>query len=407
MGQMLNLTLNSIKQYLPPVPIVVLVLTIAFYALFGSPTPDNLGKTEAIMALGLILSVGITGARSAIAPLFDKKILEPLWVRSSRLLLLYGVGVGLFAGAIGGNSQALIARDLVAFCLLMLPLFVWPHISTCPLKTSPALLFGACFIGVVFAARTLNIVPFLHSQDLFYLANAPTVLFTALFLVGMAATVMIRGRRGDMAIGAVIAAFAFIPTLALISNLQRASFGALVLGSAIIGASLILRNPKRGFVLLAIFAVLVLIVAPSAAHFLEELSRKSQEVGLNRRLDELAAVWKTISAHPLTFLFGIGWGGTFASPAVGGVSVNFTHSLLSGALLKMGVVGLGLVAFYLASLAAWCARILPIAPAFAMAIAAPMAIDTFLYASYKSLDFGIVLTLIPAGYLYLRAQRPA
>lgn len=39
-------------------------------------------------------------------------------------------------------------------------------------------------------------------------------------------------------------------------------------------------------------------------------------------------------------------------------------------------------------------------PGWAEVLAGPIAIDVFLYASFKSLDFGLVLMLIPACLIY-------
>jgi hypothetical protein len=41
-------------------------------------------------------------------------------------------------------------------------------------------------------------------------------------------------------------------------------------------------------------------------------------------------------------------------------------------------------------------------PVIGLALAAPIFIDVFLYASFKSLDFGLMLLLIPSLLIYMR-----
>ncbi len=82
------------------------------------------------------------------------------------------------------------------------------------------------------------------------------------------------------------------------------------------------------------------------------------------------------------------------SPAVGGLTVNFTHSFLTTYWLKTGLCGLALALLYLARLGRMLASIAPRRPLLAGAMAGPLLIDVTLYASFKSLDFGLVLLLI-------------
>ncbi len=56
---------------------------------------------------------------------------------------------------------------------------------------------------------------------------------------------------------------------------------------------------------------------------------KTELVGVNMRWQEAAAVFDRLGDNFWAILFGRGWGATVASPAVGGMTVNFTHSLLT------------------------------------------------------------------------------
>ena len=114
------------------------------------------------------------------------------------------------------------------------------------------------------------------------------------------------------------------------------------------------------------------------------------------RAEEWCAVWAEIAAHPLSLIFGQGWGATFSSPAVADIEVNFTHGLLSSLLLKTGLAGFALGLAYLYGLGRVLVRLFSGYPVVVLAVAGPVLIDVVLYASFKSLDFGLVLALIPA-----------
>ena len=112
------------------------------------------------------------------------------------------------------------------------------------------------------------------------------------------------------------------------------------------------------------------------------------------RVQELQAVWEAISSSWFTVAFGQGWGSSFASPAVGGLQVTFTHSLLTYVLFKMGVIGLFLTLIYLFFVFEKLLRLYFIDPVKGNAMLWPLIIPILLYASHKSFDFGMLLTLI-------------
>jgi hypothetical protein len=112
------------------------------------------------------------------------------------------------------------------------------------------------------------------------------------------------------------------------------------------------------------------------------------------RFQELETVWGDVTRSAASALFGNGWGASIKSPAVGGLSVNYTHNLVSAALLKSGMIGAALLCLYLFLLGTSFFSLVRQRPVLALALFWPFVIDIFLYASYKSLDFGLILTLI-------------
>jgi len=183
--------------------------------------------------------------------------------------------------------------------------------------------------------------------------------------------------------------------LPIVMTAQRASMAAIVVYGIVVFGVLFMRYPRRMLFVGTGFGV---FVAFAFGGFLldayEGVVSKSSLVGANMRAEEWAAVWGQISQHPLTLIFGRGWGAFFASPAVADIEVSYTHSLLSMMLLKIGVLGFGLCVLYIGALFLALLRCFRGGEVLVLALAAPLLIDVFLYAAYKSLDFGLLLGMI-------------
>lgn len=381
--------------------LLAFVAALGVYAMLGSPTPDNPGVAELVVALGLVLAVGIPAASGAVR--FDSAL--PLWESAGRLLLLFGLSMPLLTGMVRGHDPGLMLRDLAPFMFMLLPVFLVGLFRARPDYFHYAL-GGILVLGLAFSLRAtadhvqfalsfLQMLP--EAREMTYLANMPTVLFAALFLAGAGAQRFVTGRRfKDSGVGMALLALALIVFVPLVLTAQRASLGYAALYAALLAALWLWKYPYRTAFLLAILLALLVPVYGILADIAGAMIHKTALVGFNMRLEELAAVWAAISESPMGLIFGTGWGGTFDSPAVGGVRVNFTHSLLSSALLKTGLAGLAFVVVYLAGLAMILWRNLHVHPVLVLALAGPVAIDVFLYASFKSLDFGLVLLLIAA-----------
>lgn len=393
------------------------LLAMAFvYGLFGSPTPDTIGRKEILMMLGFVVAVGFEGVRGALAPLKNQALPDPLWLWIGRALLFYGVGFGVVNGLFSGNSLSLMFRDLAAFGLLLMPVFFWPHSIKAPCLMFFVCLISACGIGFMFSVRTLDWMPNLHNNVFFYLHNAPTVLFSALFLLSFGVTYLVK-KTSTHAIfcGFILLVLATIPAIAMLDSLLRASVVALTIGAFSVFLCYSFARPLRVLLVFGLFWTFLTLgslmiekdtVNASIKMRFTHLIEKNENVGLNDRDEELFSVMKAIDKDPCTVLFGIGWGGTFFSPAAGGVYANYTHSLLSAALLKIGVIGLILTIVYIFALMMTCLRVALSAPLLGMCLIIPLLINVFLYAAYKSFDFGLILTLIPASWAYIQTLVP-
>ena len=380
---------------------VLFLSALILYAIFGIPTPDSPGIWEAIIGTALVLSIGIAAAASLlrVAPH------QPLYVSAGQLLLIYGLTVPLLGAAVEGHDIKHIARDLIPFLFLLLPVFFSHHLQENP-KFYRHCLAGVLVIGLCFSVRALmethydffGLASFWRpSEEQTYLANAPTLLFTSLYIFGMGAVLFIQKPsffRWGIAIFALLAALLILVPVGL--TLQRASLAYVSFFVLVLGAIAFYKAPVRTIVFLTSILVLLLPLWPQLFDLATQLFQKTNLVGLNARAEEWSAVWTHVSASGIRVLFGVGWGSGFDSPAVGGVYVYFTHSLLSSSLLKMGIIGVILVILYLFGIAQILWRILPGNPFLALALAGPIVIDVLLYASYKSLDFGLILLLVCA-----------
>ncbi|MCB1782946.1 MAG: O-antigen ligase family protein [Alphaproteobacteria bacterium] len=371
------------------------------YALFGSPTPDRFGWAE-ILTGGLLALGGGAGRFREVFVSFGRR---SFWRGSGQVFLLYGLSVPVIGAAFAGANMVTVLRDMVPFLFLFLPLFYVRLFEDRP-GYYRTILFAVLMVGLIFSLRSLVMVDsslcwFWCTEELLYLENMPTVLFTALFLCGAAcARVMRRAGFVDLTWFGLLAALACVPLAAMALTLQRASLGAFVFYMGMVFAYLFYKRPYRALVLLVCGAVAASFVWALFSHIFVTLSDKTALVGLNQRPQEWAAVWDVVTSSPWRFLFGLGWGGEFNSPAVGELRVNFTHNFFSTMLLKAGVCGLFLSLGYILGFAEILGRLLLKNPVLGLALAAPVLIDLTLYASFKSLDFGLVLLMIPASLIY-------
>lgn len=383
-----------------------LLAAVVLYALRGEPTPDSAGMAEILVGGLLIAAVGVAGlgyfARSGI------KAGAPLNL-SAWLLLSYGLSVPVIGALVQGNDLLLIVRDIVPFLFLLMPFFLLPLLAR---KNHYAVWFrrAVLFAGLTFSLRIL--VPlfsaggqeagaaatarflFASADDHAYLANAPTVLFAALFLTGAA------GKRVYRAVSMRSVSFSFLlfgaalaPFAVMVMTGQRAGIVLAAAGLAFLLLPAFVKSPRRALapLLLAVCAGLYFLPEIQGAAMM--VAEKTAAVGLNKRGAETAAVFDFLGQDAARLLFGAGWGAGFESPAVGGMTVNYTHSLLTSYALKTGLAGGMIVIFYLLCLAGKLYGLLFRDPVMAVALAAPFLINVFLYASFKSLDFGLLLLL--------------
>lgn len=380
----------AFTSLLTPNKAYFLLFACAIYACFGSPTPDSFRIVEALIAVPLLAGIGFHALQQVFRKRFNTK-----WQLYGVGLFIYGLSIPVIMGVFSGYGYQAILRDLIPFLFLLLPVFLRPAKQKMH-DHFYVLLVGVLFVGLAFSARSL----FWNTEEFLYLENMPTVLFAGLFLFGMAMRDL-AFRKMDVSYiwrPTVLCALSLLPFVVIVLSLQRASVAAAVLYYALLCLFFISRKPYRIIGGLILGAVTCWVFWPEIHLVLMPMLEKTRDVGANMRPQEFAAVWDIVSDSPAHFLFGIGWGGDFNSPAVGGVRVNFTHSFFSSMLLKAGLFGVVFSFIYIGGLVKLLSKVVWNNPVLGLAIAAPMLIDLTLYASYKSLDFGLVLALIPLSY---------
>lgn len=359
------------------------------YGAYGYPTPDAMRTLE--WGIAGLLMAALMMARPW--HIFSLKSYD--W---GRLFFLFGLSIPLLVGVLSGHEIRLMIRDILPFIFMMMPVLyakiLWQ-------KQSVAILsFAVLSIGLLFALRCLSPESILGaSRPLDYLANMPSLLLAAVFGVGSGLYILCeRISVKNLCKAGLFAVFGVLCLWPILETVQRASAGVFAVSICAVWCVCFMRFPKRAVVIGGASLVICILIFSDFKPFLSALFEKNMLAGSNMRWSELAAVWEHISRSPISLIFGAGWGAQYASPAVAGITVNYTHSLLSALLLKTGLLGLILGLFYTGSVLCRLLDRFSQFPVLVIAILGPVLIDIALYASYKSLDFGLVLLLAAAIY---------
>lgn len=383
-----------------PASIICLFSAIIVYALAGSPTPDNPGWPEIVIGLLLVLAAGAGGLKS----LSLSEGQESIFLRALHILFFVGLVVPVVTGILRGNDVMLMGRDILAFLFLCLPLFMVSAFARDE-KARQWLAFLLVFAGLAFAVRTLipafNI--WIAQGELLYLSNSPLVLFSAIFAAACFWKKVEVLKWKNFAEAALLLGMVFILLAAMLLDVQRATIAAVVISFAVLWIETLFRSPKRIIIPTIVLLVAGYFGAPWVIEAGEAIYRKTSAVGMNMRLQEVEAVIAALSSDPLGFFVGTGWGGAFASPTVGMIEVNYTHSLLSTMFLKGGMVMFCLTAIVFFAALYEVFLIFQRDRSRGLSVFWPLLIPVLLYASHKSLDFGLLLLLI--GVWSVRAGR--
>lgn len=374
-----------------PLAVLSLCLALFVYALTGSPTPDHPGVSEALT--GILLISAVLAAFPSLGASFLQE--RSTYLKTVMILFVTGLVLPTVAGVYLGNDRMLMLRDVLAFAFLGLPLFLSDSFANRP-QAARLLCALVVFAGVAFCVRTLipafNI--WIPQGELLYLSNSPLSLFAAVFLAGTCWTLLESPTQRNIVIAVLCLAGLAVIMAAMMLDVQRATVGAVWITWVMLAVYGLLFHPRRVLCPLLLIGGLCVLSFPILGDVMEALAVKTSQVGLNARLAEAWAVYEALASYPPSLIAGLGWGASFASPAVAGLPVNFTHSLLTTMALKGGIIlfslslALTVAALHQIFLIFQRDRVLGLALFWAFSI------PVFLYASHKSLDFGVVLLMI-------------
>ncbi len=379
-----------------------LFLLGSIYGIFGSSSPDQLSWVECSVFIILMISVGVQGI---ITPFRNvQTIPRPLfWLF---LLFIWGTAMGVGMALIHGQNLNWIVRDYASFLMLCLPLFFFYHFSKKDfLKNFQYLIFG---IGTLFSLRVIKNLHEKNGQSdtgeigALYLSISPEILFTAcalsmmfLYFIFLSGNTKIIQKVSFVCCTLLLT---FFSTYVLYRSSMRAGIGAVFFSLSAMSLWAIIYRPKKSVMLAMIGIVSLVVFQDLLLDKLTPLFEKQREVGLNQRFEEIFVVSQELGSSPITHMIGLGWGAGIESPSSAGLYVNFTHNLFSSLWLKTGLVGVILMmAFCVSTLRSLSQRVsLKNHHSFILltALILCLSVNMLLYGGYKSLGFGLCLTLL-------------
>lgn len=364
---------------------------VLVYGTFGSPTPDSPGAPEILIGICLMAAVGIQGLRSFL----DVRKSGSKFIVSLQILFLLGLTAPFFSALYFGNDGRMVVRDVAAFLFLGLPLFLSYRFQL-DSRITKIFLFLILFCGFVFSIRTL--IPIFNiwipQGELLYLSNSPLVIFTAVFLIGRVWS-FLEELKPSSVFKTIIYFFLLVVILmAMLLDMQRATVGAVFLSLVICILVDVWVKPKKAILPFAVICAFLVLFSPWVITALEGMAMKTAQVGMNARISEVLSVYALLQEDIVSFLFGRGWGSVFSSPAVAGLDVTFTHSWLSTIFLKGGLLLLLPAIAVVVTALHEIFLIFQRDKVLGLALGAAFLIPVLLYASHKSLDFGLILLMI-------------
>lgn len=354
-----------------------LYLAIILYGALSSPTPDSLSWPEYIIFVCLIVSVGV------IRPLHGITTRDlSFHLHVHRGFLIYMLIVPSIIAVIGGHAESDILRDILPLVALVLPLCFYRNQMG---FLSVPLVFAGGLFALRYVAPMIPQFDFIESDaSLLYLANSPLVPFAAIMGFHWLTDVRLSFlSKRLMGICLVVICFTAMAVM-----LQRAPLILSALACLIILGIRTVHKPIQSMVIGSIIMIGIISIYPIIVDIFYNLTHKTLNVGLNNRVEEFQAVIAQST------WFGLGWGGTWQSPAVADIWVRFTHNIISYYWLKAGVIGAIGATIFICVWAWQNLKLIRIDPALGIAIFTPFIIHVTLYSGFKTLDFALLLTLI-------------
>ena len=363
------------------------------YGVFSYPFPRTPGIVEIIIGGLLVLATGVRGfwalfSFSALTKDFQK----------IRLSFWYLLLVPTSTMLVYGWETRDYIRDVIPLIYMFIPLLVMATVGNS--KYVERLPLFVSIVGFLFSIRffiEVQATPFAIGQGVLwdnkkYFSYDPTVLFGAIWFALEGSKNWGHSVRGILKSVIFIVA-SFVCFAALAGVIQRAPIALVVLACAFY----FLRTGmwKLHKIVLLVIALLAAFYYLGALFLdvFDQFYLKQSLHGLNNKDSEFLMVLDVITQSLGVAFAGVGWGGIFYNPAYGMMMSN-THSLISYALIKTGI--LGTVAFIImgSRVARDCLRLLSIDTTVALASSSALFIGLFFQPTYKTLSFGVILLIV-------------
>lgn len=381
-----------------------LISGLVLYATLSTPFPQSPGLVEAFVGC---LFLAYAGANAVVhiggGYALETRPAFPAWLY---FIFSYLLTVPFLVGIWHQWDFRDLVRDLIPLIYLFIPIILMPAMLRSNRDWSSVLPMFIALAGVLFSVRFFietGASPLsLGSSPLFdnflYLPYDPSVLFAAIFLPLKAIQRPFTLARPISLCRPVVLGFGgLIAFAALASVVQRAPV-------ALVGASILFylicsvrHSPVHSLVSLMVLGTLYYLFQSQVQSMWTLLLAKQELVGVNAKDEEFLTVLSEVGSRIDDALFGLGWGGVYFSPAYAALDakVSYTHSLMTYALLKSGLLGLAAVLAYLSFLllrvqSVFTFRNMPVT----LAAGSSLLIGLLFQPSFKVLTYGFVMLTV-------------
>jgi len=400
---------------------IIYIFMMFVYGFFSTPTPNHIGTPEIIILILLVILI-YKNFLKFIKDLFNKKsIVIPKYI-SIPLILYFIVFLTFYGLVVKENNLSDYIRDFIPFLYFLLPLFLSYFIIKNPKQWIFVLSFGLLISGIGFMFQfyldptvKLNQIgfQFMLGQNKDNPWQEPSSVFAFSFFAGTTVYFLLKKSFFKFCFFGAIYLF-FL--LVYITTISRAPIG-LSLITMIYVAWFVVPNHYKNKRLIKFFIIFLIILfilflyinnVELIKHAFNLLLKKTEHAGiLNNRNIEILAVINNIHDIP-SLIFGDGWGGLIANPIGNGAMWRFVHNMIFYYIFKTGVLGLLIILIYLY----WLLRSVVFIKEINklkffysitfVALFSPLIVAGVLEASYKSLTFGIVMSIFLAYYYFLK-----
>lgn len=385
-------------------PYLFFIFSILSYAIFSFPFPKNPGVIEMIIGVLLIKATGINGVLGLFS--FGSKENDLQKIRLAFWFLLFIPTITMLVNGWELNDYV---RDIIPLVYMFLPLLVFSN-----LKKSKYILklpFILSVVGLIFSIRffietestPLDVGGSVLWDNKKYFSYDPAVLFGAIWFFIRAGEVFSRKITNTL-LSICYFLGSFICLTALAAVVQRAPLALFAVACCIYFVKSNIPRIYKVVIIFLLFIVSFEYLGELILNVLDMFYEKQIVHGLNNKDSEFSAVFEVMSLGISTSLFGVGWGGIFYNPAYGMLMSN-THSIISYALIKTGLLGMGAFAIYGSRIIRDILSIYKYDLGVTLASSFSLVIGLLFQPTYKTLSYGVILVIIVSHSYFINDKK--